>query len=469
MASHKRGADSLAGIPPLDYIGPIVTEPEPPVPQDPPRTLGSILRSIGPGLIITANIVGTGELIMTTKLGAETGFLLLWFILFSCFIKVFVQIELGRYSVSEGLGSLQSLNRLPGPRFRGVSWIVWLWMGMFLGTLFQISGMVVGIADLLDSLTAPPDRHLWAVLTTASLAVLLAGGRYGPVEKGSMLMVAVFTLSTIAAVATLLGSGRITAGDLGRGLRFSLPGDFTTAFGAFAITGVGAAELIFYPVWLLEKGYGRKIGPRDDTPQWRDRARGWLRVMRIDAWASMVLYTLATVAFYLLGAAVLHGHGNVTDATLVDSLSRMYRQSFGTAGLWIFYAGAFMVLYSTAFVSTASYGRLLADVTGMLGIVPSPTAAVRRRLVRGAVLGISAVLLGLYFLLGKAVSQVLVGALAQGVMLPFLGLAALHFRHRGTLPDLRPGRAWTAFLWISVAAMAAVGIYTAGKPLKLWP
>lgn len=437
--------------------------------QAPPRTVGAILRSVGPGLIITANIVGTGELIVTTKLGAEVGFSLLWFILFSCFIKVFVQIEMGRYAVSEGIGTLQSLNRLPGPRLRSVSWIVWLWMGMFVGTLFQISGMVVGIADLLDSLTVPEDRTFWALLTAASLAALLAGGRYGLVEKGSLVMVAGFTLCTIAAVAALIGTGRITAGDLGKGLRFSRPADFTTAFGAFAITGVGAAELIFYPIWLLEKGYGRKIGPRDGSPEWLARAREWLRVMRIDAWISMILYTLATVAFYLLGAAILHGRGQVTDTTLVDSLSRLYHQSFGKAGLWIFYAGAFMVLYSTAFVSTASYGRLCADLSELLGLCRLTDPEDRRRFVRAAILGIVGILLALYFLLGKAVSQVLVGALAQGIMLPFLGLAALHFRHRGTLPALRPGKIWTGFLWISVGAMAVVGLYTAGKPLKLWP
>ncbi len=444
-----------------------VSEPEASPIQDPPRTFWATLKSIGPGLIITANIVGTGELIMTTKLGAEVGFTLLWFILFSCFIKVFVQVELGRYAVSEGLGSLESLNRLPGPRL-GVSWIVWLWVGMFIGTLFQISGMVVGIADLVDGFAETRCRTLWAVLTTVSLAVLLAAGRYGLVEKGSMLMVVCFTFSTVAAVAFLLWNGRIGAGDLGAGLRFGLPKDFTTAFGAFAITGVGAAELIFYPIWLLEKGYARRVGPRDGSPEWAARARGWLRVMRIDAWTSMAIYTVATVAFYLLGAAVLHGREKVNDETLVSSLREMYRQSFGGWGDPIFYVGAFMVLYSTAFVSTASYGRLFADVTGLLRIFTYRTPEDRQRIVRMAVVGLSGVLLALYFILGKAVSQVFVGAMAQGVMLPFLGFAALWFRHRQTSAALRPGKAWTAFLWISVAAMTVVGIYTAGKPLRLW-
>ncbi len=117
---------------------------------------------------------------------------------------------------------------------------------------------------------------------------------------------------------------------------------------------------------------------------------------------------------------------------------------------------------------TASHSRLFADVSGLLGIFAYRAPEDRQRIIRFGVIGIPCLLLGLAFAWKKAVSLVIVGALAQGVMLPFLGFAALYFRHRQTQPALRPGKAWTAFLWISVAAMAAVGIYTAGKPLKLW-
>lgn len=44
---------------------------------DPPNTFLSILRRIGPGLILASAIVGSGELIATTVLGAENGYTLL--------------------------------------------------------------------------------------------------------------------------------------------------------------------------------------------------------------------------------------------------------------------------------------------------------------------------------------------------------------------------------------------------------
>ena len=62
--------------------------------QEPPTSFGGIFRKLGPGLIIAASIVGSGELIATTKTGAQAGISLLWLIVVGCVIKVFVQIEL---------------------------------------------------------------------------------------------------------------------------------------------------------------------------------------------------------------------------------------------------------------------------------------------------------------------------------------------------------------------------------------
>src|SRR5688572_25718323 len=113
-----------------------------------PTSLKGLLRQLGPGLIITSIIVGSGELIVTPKLGAEVGFKLLWFIIVGCLVKVFVQIELGRYAVTRGRSTLEALNTLPGPR-AAVSWVLWLWLAMFICLVPQVAGMVGGVATSL--------------------------------------------------------------------------------------------------------------------------------------------------------------------------------------------------------------------------------------------------------------------------------------------------------------------------------
>ena len=289
-----------------------------------PTTLRGIIRHLGPGLIITATIVGSGELIATPALASEVGFSMLWFIILGCLIKVFVQIELGRYTVTNGKTTLEAMDSVPGPRLR-VSWMVWFWVVMYIGSTMQVAGMMGGIASLMVSADSGWHLALIAAVALACIALLLSG-RYRLVEGVCIGMVVLFALFTGVALGSLqFTEFAISGSDIADGLKFSMPKDFSTAFGAFAIIGVGTSELIYYPYWCLEKGYARFTGNNDNTVGWFDRALGWLNVMRWDAWVSCAIYTSATVAFYLLGAATLHSAGlEVGDEGMVDTLSKMY-------------------------------------------------------------------------------------------------------------------------------------------------
>ena len=165
----------------------------------PPTSLGGLVRHLGPGFIITATIVGSGELIVTPKLGASVGFSLLWFIVLGCVLKVFVQIQLARTAVATGRTTLDELNALPGPRWR-VSWILWLWLAMYVSLVFQVSGIVGGIAGVFAELGIGGGPRAWALPVGVSCALLLASGRYGVVERGSTWMVAAFTVSALVSV-----------------------------------------------------------------------------------------------------------------------------------------------------------------------------------------------------------------------------------------------------------------------------
>src|SRR5680860_639275 len=78
--------------------------------KDPPVGWKASFRYLGPGLILSASIVGSGELIVTTALGAQVGFVLLWLVIFSTFVKVAVQIELARWTIITGDPALTGYN-----------------------------------------------------------------------------------------------------------------------------------------------------------------------------------------------------------------------------------------------------------------------------------------------------------------------------------------------------------------------
>ena len=434
----------------------------------PPTDWKQILKHLGPGLIITASIVGSGELIVTPKLGSEVGFSLLWFIILGCMIKVFVQIELGRYAIAKNQTTIAAMDTVPGPRLR-VSWLVWVWLFMFASLPFQVAGMMTAVAKIMTSMGMPPGMEKWWVVLVAALTgVLLASGRYRLVQNLCIAMVVLFTAFTIYALTAVQSTEyAITGANLMEGLSFQLPSNFTTAFAAFGIIGVGASELIYYPFWCLEKGYARNTGTNDGSPEWLERTRGWVRVMSIDAWLSLVIYTGATVAFYLLGAAVLGGQGKVIDNNdqVIPYLSEMYTTTYGHTGMLVFLMGGICVLFSTIFAATASNARLLLDGIKVYKLRQFDSEESYAYATKIACVALA--LLSMIFALsiGNIVLLVFIGALAQGLMLPFLAGAALYFRlkrHKDVATI--PGKEWkftwgTAFLTISAICMAAVGIY----------
>lgn len=548
----------------------------------PPRTIGTTLRYLGPGLIVAGSIVGSGELIATTSVGAEAGFWLLWLIVVGCVVKVFTQVELGRYTITSGQTTLDALEDVPGPRLaRRGNWLVWYWIVMFTASVFQLGGIVGGVGQALSisvpltetgrihdeiagaetefrvkrsaalllirraleepgadprlgalateletldraassgdraatsaafasvletaeaarsaatlatmdtvfaylgdarqafekssSLGAKPeavwDDTIWAAIITVLTAVVLVAGRYGLIQSVSTALVALFTFATVVTVLLLQRSStwHITWEELGHGLSFRLPPPeaiaankkpLATALMAFGIIGVGASELVYYPYWCLERGYARFTGAKDDSDSWVERARGWLRVMQWDAWCSMFIYTFATLAFFLLGAATLGRIGlHAEGSEMVRTLAVMYEPVFGSWAPPFFLFGAFAVLYSTFFVANASNARVLADAFRVLHVVPSGERTYRSW-VRALSAFLPFVCLVIYILLPHPKRLVLLGGAMQALMLPMLAGAAIWFRHRRSDPRLAPSRTWDALLWISGIAMLVAG------------
>src|SRR3954447_608128 len=127
--------------------------------ETPPTSILGILSRLGPGLIIAGSIVGSGELIGTTKTGAEAGFWLLWLIIIGCVIKVFVQVELGRDAIVRGKTTMAALSEVPGPRIAGHgNWLLWYYFLMFAAGIGQLGGIVGGVGQAM-AISLPLTQH----------------------------------------------------------------------------------------------------------------------------------------------------------------------------------------------------------------------------------------------------------------------------------------------------------------------
>lgn len=515
--------------------------------KDPPRDWSGILRSLGPGLIIAGSIDGVSVLVSTTKTGAEAGISLLWLIVIGCVIKVFVQVELGRYTISDGLTPLAALNQVPGPRYH-VNWIIWYWMLMMIASLAQLGGIVGGVGQTLaitfpitrDYVSAiqvpsnndlkffvewehdlqtggvelaklpeeeqrrirrgheligtalrefgpgardllavirsgkeivdPPTRDdkIWATLTGIVTAFVLFWGRYRLIQHASTVMVLLVTFITLGNVIALQFTQNwyISGSEFWNGMAFGLPPasktmrPLATALATFGIIGVGAAELVSYPYWCLEKGYARFVGPRSEDSGWAARGRGWIRVMQYDAFVSMVIYTIATLSFYLMGAAVLYKEGRDPEGMrMVSTLSEAYVPVFGDAAHWLFLIGAFAILYSTYLVVSASHARSIIDCASLFGWIDGTSSAARHIAVRWLSFGLPLFCLGFFVAGFEPVAMILLSGIMQAMMLPMLAAAALYFRFAKTDPRLKSSALWDLMLILSSIGMLIAGTW----------
>jgi manganese transport protein len=436
--------------------------------REPPRSIAHALRRIGPGMVLAASIVGSGELIATTTLGAQVGYTALWLVLLSCLIKPVVQAELGRYTIASGHTGLEALDLVPGPRLR-VGWLVWCWALMVLITMLQVGGMYGGVSQVMNILVPAVPVDVWVFAFLALTLALLWGGGYSRIERLALVKVGLFTVITLLAAVVLVSTpGYFSWSGVAEGLRLQLPAaGVATAAAVFGITGVGASELFMYPYWCVEKGYARFAGPADGSVEWQRRARGWIRVMHVDILASMVIYTVATVAFYLLGAGVLHGMGLVPAARdMIPVLSNIYTQTLGPWALWLFYAGAIATLYGTIFASTAAQTRMFADMCRLLGYFARDDARRRQAYRRGFVVVLTLLPVSLYLTIESPVSMVVAGGIAQAVMLPALALGALVLRYRHLRPEVAPSTLTTGALWVAAAVITAMMGYYALVALR---
>lgn len=430
--------------------------------KEPPGSFVERLKFLGPGFILSASIVGSGELIATTTLGASAGFVAFWVIIISCLVKVVVQLEMGKHTILTGETAMHIFNRLPGPRMGKGRWTVWALFVFLLLKFVQLGGMLGSAAIVLNMLFSGVPIVYWVWIGAFLAALLIYRGYYRVVEKTSIIMITMFTVLTIASVLSLTFTPyQISWAQIASGLTFELPEEVVAvAIGAFGITGVASDEIIAYNYWCIEKGYAAYTGPANGTNEWTSRARGWINVMYLDAVVAMILYTAVTAAFYLLGAAILYNRGAIPGGNqLIETVALIYTESLGPGVRNIYLVGAFFVLYSSVFASLAAWTRMYSDIFGQLGWIDFADIRKRKKVIGilSWIFPIGWALIYLYMEL--PVAMILFGGAVGSVMLFLIVYAAIHMRY-GRLQTIRwGGRFYDIAFWVSTVSIFLVGVY----------
>ena len=319
--------------------------------------------------------------------------------------------------------------------------------------------MIGGAAVALSLIFPTLPIGISLVILGATLPLFFIKNYYSLIEKTASIMVFGFTLFTIISfIAVFYTPFAFSWEQVGSGFLFQLPKEILfVVIGAFGITGVASDEIIAYFYWCQEKGYARYTGTNDGSQDWKYRAQGWISVMKLDAIVAMIIYTLVTSVFYLLGASILFGKESLPEGTdLILALASIYTSSLGEGAKVVYLIGGFFALYSSVFATLAYWTRLFPDIFLSLKAIEVTEV---NTVVRILAFLFPLAWIVMYWTVQLPGVLVLIGGLIGSILLLVTLYIGIQFRQK----NLKLGFGYSfisrLFFWISVGAILGVSIY----------
>lgn len=297
----------------------------------------SWLKGLGPGLIIAALVFGPSKMTITSKLGANYGFSLLWIIA----VAIFFMVIFTNMSARIGYATQQSLLSSIKARWGKGTGII-IGIGVFLVcTSFQAGnsvGVGVALAELTHTTTTP-----WIILfNIISIGLLFFRGFYKVLE---WLMIALIGLMLLAFIITVF----LISPDLSQtaaGFIPSIPAGsqgLVIAFMASCFSIVGA----FYQSYLVQE---------------RRRIRQLEQKKRSDSVTGIIILGFMSAIVLICAASILHPR-NITVNTASD-MSLALEPLFGSYASGLFLVGLFAASFSSIIGNAGVGGLLLGDALG---------------------------------------------------------------------------------------------------------
>ena len=346
------------------------------------RKLVTLLRFFGPGAIIASVTIGSGETVFASRGGALFGYALLW-----CFVggglMKFVQVyTAARYITLTGEHPIERWCYLPGPR----GWAVWvlsiitiLCFPMWLSGLPKmLGGLTVWIFDL-EGGGLWGDPRVWGTGFVIIAVVLTMIQSYGVLERTQTIIVgfllASILVATLAAkpdwLAALIGAVVPTIPEYKPWVFSKYPAiaarspwiELGTYLGAI---GGGTQDYFGYIGMLREKAWGlmgRKVKGSSKgviiqaSPQNYAMGRSWLRAPLIDGTVSFGCIVVFTMAFMMLGAALLNPKQVAPDDMNLLTLQAEFLTRLHPYLLYLYQLGVFAAFLGTILAAYEIYVR----------------------------------------------------------------------------------------------------------------
>lgn len=166
------------------------------------------LKSLGPGLLVTAAFIGPGTITTCTLSGADFGYALLWGLLFSVIATIILQEMSARLGIvgRQGLGeALRQQFSHPFPKALAVILVL---SAIAIGNAAYETGNILGASLGMAELTRITGIHIqeirimriWELVIGMGAFVILLLGSYKYLERALIFLVTIMSISFIATM-----------------------------------------------------------------------------------------------------------------------------------------------------------------------------------------------------------------------------------------------------------------------------
>lgn len=348
------------------------------------------LGVLGPGMITAALVFGPSKVTITSKLGADFGFDLLWIIVVAIFFMIVFTAMAARIGMASDVSFLQLIRNKWG-RPAAVATGV----GVFLvAASFQAGnsiGIGISIAELFKSSPTP-----WIIgFNLFGISLLFFRSFYKVLER---IMIGLIIVMLVAFLVTLFLS-QPPIGKIAGGLVPAIPtGSFglIIAFMASCFSVVGAC----YQSYLMQER--RKIKPHE-----KQSGR--------DSMPGILILGIMSAIVLICAAAVLHPQNLKVNSG--SDMARVLEPLFGNYASAFFLIGLFGAAFSSLIGNASLGGTLMGDA---LGFGSSFNSIVVRVLV--ALVMIIGAIIAIVF--GNLPIQLMIFAQSITILVvPFIGIA----------------------------------------------
>lgn len=298
------------------------------------------LKSIGPGFIIAAVVLGPGSITVASRIGSEHGYAFLWVIVLAA-ISMMAYTAMGaRFGVVNTQSILQTITDQYGRWFAiliGIS-------AFFSASSFQF-GNNLGIGIGMREITGV-DERVWPIVFTALAIILifLAKDLYKVIEKLMLVMVMIIIISFIFNL--ILTKPEVVP----------LVKGFVPHF--FEIENLDIIAALVATTFALQAALYQSYLVQD---------KGWklesLKKSLGDSYMGILMLSLISILVIITSAAALRPHGIIVNSAA--DMAMQLESLFGSSAKIVFSLGLCAAAFSSLMVNSVIGGGLLSDGLGL--------------------------------------------------------------------------------------------------------